>query len=189
MTRRVALLLTLLAPTLVAAAAGPATLPTHDVTIIYRLEGAAADLLPGIHAPLMRLAWTASRQRLRLEPQGFPGYALIDLQKGTASLVDSAFHVAMSLPMRKQDLDPIRLDHARLDPTGHATVAGRLCTDYAVRSRHGDGTICLTPDGIPLRGAGTVHGRHGAFTATAVNDAPLPETMFTPPPTTLRLSQ
>ena len=60
----------------------------------------------------------------------------------------------MVLPTRPQDLDPVRLQDARLTRRGRATIAGLACTDYTVESRRGQGTVCLTDDGVALRAAG-----------------------------------
>ena len=97
-------------------------------------------------------------------------------------MIDSGLHSAMALPVRPKDLDPVRLQDAHLTKRGPATVAGLACTDYAVESRRGHGTLCLTDDGVALRAVGEVNGHDGSFTAVSVSYAALPPTLFDVPP-------
>ncbi len=167
------------------AAAPPAlaqqTLPTRDVAIVYRVAGSAHEAIPGGIPDTVRLFWNAARQRIRLEPQGRTQALLVDLEKASVKVVDSGLHSAMSLPVRPKDLDPVRLKDARLSRRGAAVVAGLSCTEWAVESRRGGGTVCLTEDGVALRAVGQVNGRDGSFTAVSVAYAPSPPSMFEVP--------
>lgn len=164
------------------------TLPTRDVAIVYRVAGGAHDAVPGGLPDTVRIAWSAARQRIRVEPQGRPQTLLVDLPGSSVRIVDSGLHSAMSLPVRAKDLDPVRLQDAHLTRRGPATIAGLRCTDYAVQSRRGRGTICLTEDGVALRAAGEVNGHEGSFTAISVTYAPMPPSLFDVPPGYLSLA-
>lgn len=166
----------------------PQTLPSRDVTVVYRPEGAARDMVPGGMPGDLRVAWSASSQRLRVEPLGRAQALLVDLGSASVELIDRGLHSAMSLPVRAQDLDPVKLQDARLTRQGGAVVAGLPCTDYAVQARRGHGTVCLTADGVALRASGEVDGKPGSFTAVSVDRTPLSPGMFDVPRDFMRLS-
>ncbi|GAC1341005.1 MAG: hypothetical protein NVSMB18_12180 [Acetobacteraceae bacterium] len=161
-----------------AAAQQPQVLPTRDVTLVYRVGGAATTLIPGGIPGAVRVAWSAAQQRLRAEPEGRTQVLLVDLGARSAKLVDSSLRAAMSLPVRDRDLQSISLVGARLTRRGSAVVAGVGCTEYGAQSSRGHGTVCLTADGVALRGAGELDGRQGSFTATAITYGPLPADLF-----------
>ena len=171
---------------LLVALAGPAlaqpTLPTRDVSIVYQVAGGAHEAVPGGLPDTVRIAWSAERQRIRVEPQGRPQSLLVDLAGSSVRIVDPGLHSAMSLPVRARDLDPVRLQDAHLTRRGPSVVAGLACTDYAVESRRGHGTVCLTDDGVALRAVGEVNGHNGSFTAVSVSYAPQPAGLFEVPP-------
>ena len=172
----------------VSPALAQATLPTRDVTIVYRVEGAAHQAVPGGIPDTIRLLWSADSQRIRLEPQGRPQALLIDLKASSVRVVDAGLHSAMVLPVRAKDLDPVRLQNARLTRRGSSTIAGLHCTDYAVESPRGHGTVCLTDDGVALRAQGQVNGRDGSFTALSVAYAAVAAAQFDVPPGTMTLA-
>ena len=164
------------------------TLPRHDVTITYRLDGALRDAAPGGLPATVRLLWDAGRQRLRLEPQGRAQALLVDLSPPRAELIETGLRSVIDLPVRPKDLDPLLLRDAQLTRRGSATIAGLACIDYAVASRRGKGTVCLTADGVALRAAGAVDGRSGRLTAVSVTAGPIPAALFEPPQGYFRLT-
>ncbi|HYZ61843.1 MAG TPA: hypothetical protein VE650_05265 [Acetobacteraceae bacterium] len=177
-----ALLPLLLVAGAAAAQEQPKLLPDRDVTIVYRLGGAAAESIPGGAAGSVRVAWSAAGQRLRAEPEGRPQSVLVELGGApSVKVVDSGLHASMSLPVRASDLQPMTLQGAHLTRRGRATVAGLACTEYAVQSSRGRGTVCLTPEGVALRANGEVDGRSGTVTAVSVSYGALPETLFRVP--------
>ena len=178
MNRLAALLALIPAP----AFAQPAVQPTRDVVVTYRVEGAATGLVPGGLPGTVRLSWDAAGQRLRAESDGRAQVALLDLRTHAGQLIDTTLRIAMPLPVRAADLQPLTLEGARLTPTGKASVAGLPCTTYAVETQHGPGAACLTADGVPLRGAGRIQGRPGSFTAVAVSYGRVPPALFDVPP-------
>ena len=56
------------------------------------------------------------------------------------------------------------------------------CVTWAVEAKRGAGTVCLTADGVALRGEGAVNGRQGSFIATSVAYGPVAADLFSPPP-------
>ncbi len=160
----------------------PLVQPSRDVTVTYRVEGAAASVIPGgIDGPL-RLSWDAARQRLRAEAEGRPQAVLVDLPNRTATLLDDTMRAVVALPVRERDLQPLTLNGARLTRRGQDSVAGLACTNWDVQASRGAGTVCLTADGVALRAEGAVDGRRGSFTATGVRYGGVEPGLFAVPP-------
>lgn len=166
----------------------PRTQPTRDVTVAYRVSGAAASAIPGGIPGALRLSWDAAGQRLRAEAEGRTQAVIVDLRAHSAQLLDTGLRSALTLPVRDGDLQPLTLDGARLTRRGNDTVAGLACTNWDVQARRGSGVICLTADGVPLRADGDVDGRTGTFTATSVSYGPLPADLFRAPPDFMQLA-
>lgn len=177
-----------LAAQAVCAQPGVPTLPLHDVSVTYRLEGGLRDAVPGGLPETVRLQWDAAGRRLRVEPQGRNQVLIVSLGEPRAELLDTGLHGVVSLPVRAKDVEPLTLAGARLTRRGNATVAGLGCTEYDVSQPRGTGTVCLTADGVALRGAGTVDGRQGRFTAVQVAPGPVAESAFSVPPGYMRLA-
>ena len=159
----------------------PLLQPTQDVAITYRLDGAAADILPGGPAGALRLFWDAQGQRMRLEADGRPQALLVDLQTRGAQIVDSGLRSYVALPVRDAEMQAITLSGAQMTRRGTETVAGLTCTVWAVQSPRGSGTVCMTADGVALRATGDVDGRRGGFTAMDVRYAEQPVRLFQVP--------
>lgn len=184
MTRHAALALGGLLATLPATARAqdrPRIQPSRDVAVTYRLEGDAASAVPGGVPGALRLSWDAAGQRLRAEPEGRTQAVIVDLRAHSAQMVDATLRSALTLPVRDADLQPLTLDGARLTRRGDAVVAGLPCTDWAVQSPRGAGTVCLTADGVALRAEGEVDGRRGSFTAWSVSYGPQRDELFRVP--------
>ncbi len=170
-----------------AAAQSPArVLPSRDVAVAYRVAGAAADAIPALsqgdgQPALLRLAWDAAGQRLRVEAEGRPEVAIIDLRQLQADIVEPALHAALALPMRARDIQALTLAQARLSRRGLGAVLGHACTVWAVQAPRGAGTLCLTEDGVALRGDGVVDGRRGGFVAVSLTYAPQAAELFAIP--------
>ena len=159
----------------------PVLQPTQDVAITYRLDGAAADILPGGPAGALRLFWDAQGQRMRLEADGRPQALLVDLQARGAQIVDSGLRSYVALPVRDAEMQAITLSGAQMIRRGTETVAGLTCTVWGVQSPRGNGTVCMTADGVALRATGDVDGRRGGFTAMDVRYAEQPSRLFQVP--------
>ena len=163
----------------------PLVQPSRDVVVTYRVEGAAAQLVPQLvpgGAPgTLRLSWDAAGQRLRAEAEGRTQALLVDTRSRAARLMDTSLRTAFTLPVRGRDMQPLSLEGARLTRSGAETVAGLACTAYAAQSSRGEGTVCLTADGVALRGTGEVDRKQGSFTAITVAYGPLPAALFQVP--------
>jgi hypothetical protein len=181
-TRHLAALLLAVLPVMAAAQPAPRIRPSRDVVVTYQVDGQALSLVPGgIQGPVT-LSWDAAGERLRAEVAGRSQVALIDLHSHAGQAIDTTLRIVLPLPIRQQDLQPLTLDGARLVPAGKDQVAGLACNRYTFDSPQGPGTVCLTPDGVPLRGQGSVSGKPGSFAATAVHYGPIPAERFTVPP-------
>ena len=176
-----ALLPVLLLATPAVAQTPPRLFPDRDVTVVYALSGDAASAIPGGVPGNLQVAWNAGGQRLRVQPEDGTLFLLVDLGARSVKLVDGGMHAVMSLPVRSSDLQPLTLEGAHLTRGGQETVAGLACTDYAVQSSRGHGTVCETQDGVALRAAGELNGKQGGFTAISVTYAAVPEAMFQVP--------
>jgi len=148
----------------VAAQQGPANLrPTRDVAVTYKVEG-------GGQAPrAVPVAWSASSQKVRAEPSGIPGWLLVDLPRNQARMIIDAQGLAVNLPAG--DLTPLLgglPPGTRMTAAGSATVAGQKCDNWRVSRPDGEGTVCLTRDGVILRASGRHQGRTGQLEATEV---------------------
>lgn len=96
------------------AEAQPPVLPLRDVTVVYRLGGAAADAIPGgAPAGTVRVRWSAADQRLRVDADGRTQALIVDLRAPRAEALDTALRTAMSLPVLSRDLEPLTLRNAR----------------------------------------------------------------------------
>jgi hypothetical protein len=168
----------------------PPTLPSRDVAVTYQVSGVAADALSGGAPGALRLAWDATGRRLRVGAEGLSQAAIVDLTEGRAVILDRAVRTALTVPLGARTAEDIALGGARFRRRSFGTeqVAGYACTDYAVQDRHGSGTLCLTADGVPLRGDGTWGGRAGRFVATQVDYGAQPDGLFRPPPGFVQLS-
>jgi hypothetical protein len=166
----------------------PRIQPSRDVAVTYRVEGEAASAVPGGIPGALRLSWDAAGQRLRAEPEGRTQAVIVDLRAHSVQMMDTVLRSALTLPVREADLQPLTLDGARLTRRGDEVVAGLPCTDWAVQSPRGAGTVCLTADGVTLRAEGEVDGRRGAFTASSVSYGPQRDGLFRVPPEYMQFS-
>ena len=159
--------------TAAAAAPVPRLVPQHDVTVTYDVSGAAAEAVSpkgAGGAPVsVRLQWSAGQNRLLAAAPGRPQRFLIDVPGHQAVVLDDTARTALILPMRETDVQATVAANARFTRRGQETVAGETCTVWAVDTGRGAGTVCLTEDGVPLRGEGDANGRHSDFVATAVD--------------------
>lgn len=166
-----------------AMADAPPLQPSRDVTVTYRVLGEVAHPANAPAVSAIRISFAAAGERLRVEPVGQPTYMLIDRSAGRMMMVLPAQRRFMDLPYDPSNDPQIAARDARFTRRGHATVAGIDCTEYDVRSNRGEGTACLTDDGVMLRAKGvTAERQGGGLEATEVAYGARPAAAFAPPP-------
>ncbi len=173
-----ALAIAMVAPAAHAAADRPQFPPARDVSATYRVTGSDADAIGPV-----TLDYSAALDKLRADVGG-RYEAIIDLHGKTMSLVLAEQHIAMRVPVGR-DIDRLIAmpATAAVQRLGTARVAGLACTEWHVTAKDSSGTVCITEDGVPLRGQGTdAKNRSGGFEATSVTYAPQPAALFGLPP-------
>ena len=66
--------------------------------------------------------------------------------------------------------------------TGTDKIAGLACTTYDTSGTGHDGQVCLTDDGVLLRGWSIENGARQTMEAVTVTYAAQPAALFAPPP-------
>ncbi len=182
--RRLGLLVAGLA--LCAAGEAPLTRPSRDVVVTYAVEGPATQLVPGGLSGPVRLSWASGAQRVRAEAEGHNQVALLDLRANGGQVIDTGLRVSMPLRVKAADLILLSLEGARLVPkdggAAEATVAGLRCREHRFTADGHEGAVCLTRDGVVLRGEAMVQGRQGRIRALSVQYGALPAERFEVPP-------
>ncbi|MBC9207953.1 hypothetical protein IBL26_14000 [Roseomonas aerophila] len=132
----------------VPALAQPANVrPTRDVSVTYRMSGFA-----GAPPQDMRMAFSPSTNKQRVDPPGGMGWMLIDRGANTAVMVMDAQRAIMTMPpatvaAMSQEIPP----GATFTRKGNATIAGNTCTEWEMVAGQARGTSCFTDDGVLLR--------------------------------------
>jgi hypothetical protein len=161
------------------AADHPDYMPTRDVAITYRLSSDK----PGV--PKVASAYfSASSRKLRLDDPSLGAYAIIDRADRKMMVVMTKQHSYAWLPFDEKMADGFVLnDSMNFKRTGTDSVAGYRCTTWAVTSADAAGSVCITDDGVLLRGNGRdKKGVDAGLEATQVIYAPQPASLFKPPP-------
>ena len=152
----------------------PPFLPTRDLVIEYQVQ----DARNGTRHTL-RSYFTVRSQRLRVETPENPGYMVIDSPgKRILVVMPQARTVAAALfdPQSAQSF--MLNEHMRFVRLGTDHVAGFDCTIWDVRSEQGNGRMCMTEDGVMLRGSND----KGSMVATSLRYQPQADELFNPPP-------
>ncbi len=169
--------LILLLPVTASATEQPRYLPSHDAAITYR--SMSSD--PMVPASLT-IRYFAAAQRLRIE--GGPlGYILVDRNAERVEMVMPQPRLVIEMPPGGGITDGFILgNHLSFTRTGVDTVLGRSCTMYDVTAERTHGRVCLTPDGLLLRGEGKGRdGRTAEIEAVSVAVATQAPGLFSPP--------
>jgi hypothetical protein len=168
-----------LVPAPAQAAPAPRYLPQHDAMITYRSTGSD----PNVPASLS-IRYSADLGRLRIE--GVPlGYVLVDQRMERVELVLPQPRLVIELPPGGGLAEGFILSaDLHFSQIGKDTVIGRACTLYDVTADHdrAHGRVCLTADGLLLRGEGQGRdGRTASIEAVAVALGAQPVGLFAPP--------
>lgn len=155
----------------------PRYLPNGDAAITYRSTGSDPTVPPNL-----TIRYFAAGQRLRIE--GGPlGYLLVDRAMERVELVMPQPRLVVEMPQGGGITDDFILgNQLRFNRTGTDTVLGRACTLYDVTAERARGRVCLTADGLLLRGEGQGRdGRTASIEAISVALATQPAGLFSPP--------
>ena len=157
---------------------------TRDVAVTYQADIAIAATP---HEITMR--YSAAQDGARVDG-GLPGYVLVDLKSGHATIVFEQLGMMMDAPRNAGVDQALVLQNGRnFIRRGSATVAGLRCTVWAVTSEDATGTACVTADGVVLRASGHDRkGRTASLEATTVQYEPQAATLFSPPPNVHRIT-
>lgn len=159
------------------AAEQPRFLPARDVAITYASSGSDAGVPPSI-----TMRYFSAGDRLRIDG-GQIGFLLVDRVMERVELVLPQPRLVWELPRGGGITDGFILGkQLRFTRTGQSSVLGRSCIVYDVTADRASGEVCLTADGLLLRGAGRgKDGRTARIEATAILLATQPAGLFSPP--------
>lgn len=169
-----ALLAVLTVPPAGAQADRPATLPTRDVDVTYRMG-------QGERAMSQRSRWSAAGRKMRLDTPTPGVYAIVDYAAGTMAMVSERSRGVLDLPVPAGRLPgqaaPGSTPFTR---RGSTQIAGLPCTEWETRDLGGQATLtCFTDDGVLLQAR---HGAQVLVEATRVAYGALDPAAFAVPP-------
>jgi hypothetical protein len=157
----------------------PLLMPTRDVEVTYAVHAPQAGAPREAH-----LFYSAELKKVRLDasPQS---YLVMDQQARLLTVVMPQQHIYMQSPLKPEMANSILLNlnpQVRFTRKGTDTVAGQPCTVWDVQAPQGSGQVCVSADGVLLRGTGhDKDGNTSGLEATAVSYAHQPESLFTLP--------
>ncbi|MBV9250691.1 MAG: hypothetical protein JO227_15760 [Acetobacteraceae bacterium] len=180
MPRRAGLALMLLTTTGAAASAEdrPLLQPTRDVMVEYHITNDAAA---AHRVNALRIYATAQGARLRIEPDGQPGYSILDRPAHRMTVVMVKERRYIDLPLDPDKLALFELKDGTFTRRGMETIAGARCTVFDVTRQQHSGQVCVTDDGVLLRGTSDNPEHRGSLEATRVAYGPQPASLFVPP--------
>ena len=177
------------------AAEHPPFAPTRDVVVAYQVQashlpagllgGGDAQGARGIQDPhSIRMIYSAASGRVRIEPASVPGYMLIDRTAGRITMGFEPLRSFMDMPFDARAGAGLLLnDKMKFVRGGVDKVAGMACSLWTVTSDRTVAHLCITGDGVILRGEGSDPKRGEAkLLATDVTFAAQPAASFSPPP-------
>ena len=151
----------------------PATTPTRDVDIVYRLATQA-----GAAAPEQRVRWQVATGRQRIDPPTPDLHIIVDTRNHHLASVRDAERLALEID--EGQMRPLAgTAAAHYVRRGEDSVAGMACTVWQAGEADDSPKLCFTGDGVLLRVAAA--GRVVAE-AVHVNYAPSNPADFEIPP-------
>ncbi len=167
-----------------AATDAPPLMPTRDVTAVYLVTPEGAP-----QAQSVRVYFRGGGSEMRIDgPPGPDGSAsgdmVLDRPNRLITVVLNPARSYMQIPEREEVQSPFVLDSTmRFTRTGTGSVAGLACVTYSIVTPKGSSIACVTEDGVVLSAAGVDgQGARGRLVAQTVQYAPLPQSVFLPPP-------
>lgn len=171
------------APGLAAASEHPPLAATREATVLYRAQGPRDQAATSVRVHV-------SGGKLRVEPASLPGYVIVDRGADRVLLVMRQPLIYFETPARSDLVrDLLPNERMRFTRKGSEHIAGLSCTVWDVQAPEGrTGSVCVTPDGIVLRGQGhdPQYGS-GNVEAVSVTYAPQPASLFQLPAGYLRM--
>jgi hypothetical protein len=156
----------------------PLTKPNRDVAVEYK-SNALAQSQPDSNATVtMRFA--SKTGLTRIEGTFGPGYAILDYNAGTVTIVMVEQRMYMQRPADPAMLG-LQSPGAVFKKIGPDTVAGIACTTYDATINQQEGQVCLTGDGVLLRARSGTPDHRRELEAVKVTYATQPADLFAPP--------
>jgi hypothetical protein len=177
MRRAIVSLAVLLSASAALAQDRPAIAPTRDATVTYSIGGTGAQ---GGGPSSITMAYQAATQMRRVD-LGAMGYMVMDQRNNRAFMVMEAQRMIMDVPVSQAPHMNGLPENATFTRAGTAMVAGHRCILWTMRHAGGQGTACVTDDGVVLRIEGTTQGRSGGMEATQVSYGPIDPARFQRP--------
>ncbi len=151
----------------------PATVPTRDVDVTYRMGS------PEPNGPPMaqRMRWSMAAAKLRVDPPTPGLYMIVDYQAHRMAVVKTAERAVLDAPAPSAGLPgQSGGSYAR---RGVDSVAGLGCVNWDTVDTSGRATtLCMTSDGVLLRAS---QAGVPLLEAVAVTYAPQDPAAFVPP--------
>lgn len=159
----------------------PLLKPGKDVVIDYRTTGTARGPMGGGDG-ILKMYFGNKGAAMRIDPPNGQGYMIVEPDSGRMTVVVPAQQVYMTMP-DGPSLGPIPAPgQGTYKKTGTDTIAGLPCTAYDTSGTGQDGQVCLTDDGVLLRGWSIQDGARQTMEAVTVTYAAQPAALFAPPP-------
>ncbi len=150
----------------------PATAPTRDVDVTYRMGS------PEPNGPPLaqRMRWSVAAAKLRVDPPTPGLYMIVDYRAHRMAVVKTADRAVLDAPAAAGLPGQPGNRYTR---HGADTVAGLGCTNWDTVDTSGQAsTLCMTADGVLLRAS---QGSVPLLEAVSVAYAPQDPAAFVPP--------
>lgn len=157
--------------------ARPLMLPIHDVVVEYHTRG----MVPGPQGTLtstVMVRFAGSGDRLRVDGPYGGFYALVDVDDARMIMVMPEQRIYVDQPADPDLMALLQSDDMSFQKIGTERVAGLECTDYTISINGHYGQVCLTDDGILLRGQIEDADRQPELNAVSVSYTPQASDLF-----------
>jgi hypothetical protein len=125
----------------------PATIPTRDVDVTYRMADPTSN-----RTLEQRMRWQGTTQRLRVDSPSPGLWMLVDYRTRRLAMVVDPERRVLDTEAPAGAVMPGQLTAASFARRGQDTVAGQPCTEWETRDTTSVArVVCLTTDGVLLR--------------------------------------
>lgn len=168
-----------------AAPSGPPTMPLVDATVLYRVAPTGRPTAD------VRVFFGGGGTLLRIDAPDGRSETVLDGTHRTLLVIIAGQRAFATIPASAPIRDPFLLGGENMAFTASGDtrhLAGLDCAVWEVRTASGSGTACVTANGILLAADGPDGaGGSGRVFALAATVAPLPASVWQPPPGFRRL--